>query len=110
MIFFTSACDLPQKEQSVMRDDLAMAKESANYRARVDGGNYARSGGRFDRQVLGFAGGGDNVIHDPVVLRLQGAHVVIPIGILLDLLLALARMAGDHLAQGAAPAQDLLGR
>jgi hypothetical protein len=25
MIFFTSACDFPQKEQSVMREDLAMA-------------------------------------------------------------------------------------
>jgi hypothetical protein len=27
MIFFTSACDFPQKEHSVMRDDLAMAKK-----------------------------------------------------------------------------------
>jgi hypothetical protein len=27
MIFFTSAWDLPQKEQSVMRDDLAMADD-----------------------------------------------------------------------------------
>jgi hypothetical protein len=26
MIFFTSACDLPQKEQRVMRDDLAMVE------------------------------------------------------------------------------------
>ena len=24
MIFFTSVCDLPQKEQRVMREDLAM--------------------------------------------------------------------------------------
>jgi hypothetical protein len=27
MIFFTSACDLPQNEQRVMREDLAMRKE-----------------------------------------------------------------------------------
>jgi hypothetical protein len=41
MIFFTSACDFPQKEQSVIRDDLAMAGECVfTYRA-VEGGNYA---------------------------------------------------------------------
>jgi hypothetical protein len=27
MIFFTSACDFPQKEQSVMREDLAMGRK-----------------------------------------------------------------------------------
>ena len=40
MIFLTSACDFPQKEQSVIRDDLAMAGESGFARAAVEGGNY----------------------------------------------------------------------
>jgi hypothetical protein len=41
MIFFTSAWDLPQKEQSVMRDDLAMA------------GDYFGTGGGVEA-VFGF--------------------------------------------------------
>jgi len=41
MIFLTSACDFPQKEHSVIRDDLAMDVESGLGRLSVDGENYA---------------------------------------------------------------------
>ena len=41
MIFFTSACDFPQKEHNVIRDDLAMAVESGFGRDAVEGGFYA---------------------------------------------------------------------
>jgi hypothetical protein len=40
MIFLTSACDFPQKEQSVILDDFAMGGESGFAGAAVEGGIY----------------------------------------------------------------------
>ena len=50
MIFFTSACDLPQKEQRVMREDLAMEKGGAAG-ARVSRVQYVLTGGRSPAQA-----------------------------------------------------------
>jgi hypothetical protein len=37
MIFFTSLCDLPQNEQRVMREDLAMVFKRKGRRRTVEG-------------------------------------------------------------------------
>src|SRR5580658_7015801 len=67
MIFFTSACDFPQKEQSVILDDLAMARKSGFGRDAVEVGIYAvrtgASGGGLHHKRLGFPGRGHDMVH-----------------------------------------------
>ena len=47
------------------------------------------------------------MVDDAVGLGLLRVHVVVPIGILLDLLGGLARVLGEDVVEGLAPAQDL---
>src|SRR6185295_16855901 len=105
MIFFTSACDFPQKEQSVMREDLAMEKGGAG-RAPVSRSEFVLnrlSGGALHHNRLRFAGGLDDVVHDAVGFCLLGTHVVVAIRILLNLLRSLSRVVSDRVVQRLAP-------
>src|SRR5580658_2783326 len=83
MIFLTSACDFPQKEQSVIRDDLAMGFESGFGRDAVEAGicpvGTGASGGGLHHEGLGLPGRGNDVIDDAVGLRLRRAHVIVPV-------------------------------
>src|ERR1019366_7982374 len=99
IIFFTSACDLPQKEQRVMREDLAMAKGGASG-APVSRSQIVlkRSSGRaLHHDRLSLASRLDHVVHDAVSLCLLGTHVIITIRILLNLFGGLAGVQGNRL-------------
>src|ERR1035437_4127898 len=112
IIFFTSACDLPQKEQSVMREDLAMVKGGAPGApvSRSEIVLKGSSGGALHHDGLGLAGGLDEVVHVAVGLCLLGTHVIIAIRILLNLLGGLAGVQGDGFVERLAPTEDLPGR
>src|ERR1039457_7537397 len=110
MIFFTSACDFPQKEQRVMRDDLAMAGKSGSDCPGVEGGKppcAGPSGGGLHHQSLRLPRRNHDMVDDPVLLGLLGAHVIVPVRILVDLLLGLSGVAGGHLAPPPAPPPEL---
>src|SRR5271157_4785158 len=113
MIFFTSACDFPQKEHSVMRDDLAMAGESldcAGALSRSETTDPGRSGRGLHHDGLRLPCRRNHMVHNAILLGLLGAQVVVAVGVLVHLLGRLARVPGDDLAQRLAPAQDLLRR
>ena len=51
----------------------------------------------------------DHAVDDAVLLRLLGAHEVVALGVLGDLLERLAGVLGDDLVEAAADVDDLLG-
>ena len=90
IIFRTSPWALPQKEQKVILEALAMTK---------------RGLGKRDSIVLAL----DHLIDEAVFLGFRGGHVVVSVGILLQLLNGLAAMLGENFVDRPAPAQNLLG-
>src|SRR3954470_11387259 len=93
--FLTCRCDLPQKEQrSCSLESVGRATSLAlPFRPQ-----------RPPSLVLG-----DNAVDDPVLLGFFRAQEVIALGVLLDLVQILARVAGDDLVQAPAQLDDLAG-
>src|SRR5512140_3717971 len=102
MSFFTSFCDLPQKLQ------LRLSRFSKVQASGRGGGVGAAS----PVIVLGLGlrrlPTDEDVVDQPVTLRLVGPHEVVPLGVLLDLLEGLAGVMCEELVQLRLQAQDLL--
>lgn len=90
MIFRTSACDLPQKEQRVRRADFAIVQRWENDRwcrgetavAQSTSNGHAgwnRSSGGHLGHSLDLAGRADDVIDEAILFGLRSAQIIIAI-------------------------------
>src|SRR5467141_3417489 len=95
----TSSCPRPQKLHRMWWGELTRF--------------FISSGPGADRSRLGLpllAGleFTDDLVHDPVGLRLLRGHEEVPVGVLLDLGQRLPRVLHENVVQRRAPGQDLL--
>src|ERR1700704_5605778 len=96
--FLTCRWDLPQKLQS------SCSLESVGLAISLSLPVFARAPRAIPKLVLR-----DHTIDDAVLLGLLGAHEVVALGVLADLVELLVRVLGDDLVQAASHVDDLFG-